>query len=511
MKYNINQNIENKEKEWKNEFKQNENYNKELKELNKKENNKKEKELSNIILENNINEEIIEEPIYIMTLALEQGKSEKIEIFANSDPSELAYNFCSKNNLDYSALDYLKEQITNLLESYAKNENYEDYINNNEEEFIDEIEEVKEDQEFNITENYKDNIKNQNSNNVPNVNINEESVSNNNNKKEQIQNQNKIEYKDFINKKEIKDEIKGDIKEKENNNTDEYFIKSNNETKKEKIDCLQDNKNFEKIPNNMNRSKRRNYKINEDIIIGIGDYDNNNKDNKLNEFPSKNEKEEIINYKNNISKENKMISNQIITNNFNQETKTNTNNNIIQNDEEEKTPLNSPKSEQYIYNNIKNKNSSKKEKKKHYKKINKIKPKENEYKNKSVRKNTKIIKEEDKNKEYSFKPMINDNYKTDLSFNERLKIFNNISRIKKEELKNKNNLYYLKDKESGQDYFKPKLISKNLSFIKNKKEINDNNNNIDIFNKNYLYWEKYSLRRQILYNKYYLLFLFYFL
>ena len=98
MKYNINQNIENKEKEWKNEFKQNENYNKELKELNKKENNKKEKELSNIILENNINEEIIEEPIYVMTLALEKGKSEKIEIFANSDPSELAYNFCSKNN-----------------------------------------------------------------------------------------------------------------------------------------------------------------------------------------------------------------------------------------------------------------------------------------------------------------------------------------------------------------------------------------------------------------------------
>ena len=160
MKYNINQNIENKEKEWKNEFKQNENYNKELKELNKNENNKKEKEFNNIILENNKNEEIIEEPIYVMTLALEKGKSEKIEIFANSDPSELAYNFCSKNNLDYSALDYLKEQITNLLESYAKNENYEDYINNNEEEFIDEIEEVKEDQEFNITENYKDNIKN---------------------------------------------------------------------------------------------------------------------------------------------------------------------------------------------------------------------------------------------------------------------------------------------------------------------------------------------------------------
>ena len=73
---------------------------------------------------NNIkNTDTNEEPIYVMTLALDQGKSEKIEIFSNSDPSELAYNFCRRNNLDFNALDYLREQITNLLETYAKNEN----------------------------------------------------------------------------------------------------------------------------------------------------------------------------------------------------------------------------------------------------------------------------------------------------------------------------------------------------------------------------------------------------
>ena len=481
MKHNnINQNIENREKEMKKELKSNENYIKEYKELNKNVNNKIEKGLDNNIKENNINEEITEEPIYVMTLALEQGKSEKIEIFSNSDPTELAYNFCSKNNLDYDALDYLKEQITNLLESYAKNENYEDYINNNENECINEIEEVKEDQEFNITENYKENLNSQ----ITTESINKEN-SDYKNYKEEI---NSKEYEDYRNKNEINNDIKNDINEEKNNkiinnNAGGYFIKKNNKTKEE-ITNLQRIKNDELFSNDKNRSKRRNYKINEDIIIGIGDY-NNNKDNKINNISGKNDKEEIKSYKN-------------ITNNFNQETKTNTNNNIIQNDEEEKTYLYSPKNEQNIYNNIKNKNLLKEEKKKNNKKINKIKPKENIYKNRSVLKSTQIKKEIDK--EYSFKPMINDNYKTDLSFNERLKIFNNISRIKKEELKN--SIYNLKDKESGQDFFRPKLISKNLSFIKNKKEIDDNNN-MDIFNKNYLYLEKYNLKRQNLYNKYY--------
>lgn len=89
------------------------------------------KDNNDIINTDNKNTETNDEPIYVMTLALEQGKSEKIEIFANSDPSELAYNFCSKNNLDFNALDYLREQITNLLENYTKNENEED--NDNEE------------------------------------------------------------------------------------------------------------------------------------------------------------------------------------------------------------------------------------------------------------------------------------------------------------------------------------------------------------------------------------------
>ena len=163
MKSNLNQNLEKIENEniFNDKSKEDENIEEEFNELNSIENNKIADEISNSINTENQKEETNDEPIYVMTLALEQGKSEKIEIYANSDPAELAYDFCNKNNLDFNALDYLKEQITNLLESYAKNENNENEENDNIEENnteninVPEIEEIQEDQEFNITENTK--------------------------------------------------------------------------------------------------------------------------------------------------------------------------------------------------------------------------------------------------------------------------------------------------------------------------------------------------------------------
>ena len=210
MENSLNQNSEINEKEGKNDFKVEDNNNIEAKELNNGEKNENEKEINNNINTGNTIEENNEEPIYVMTLALEQGKSEKIEIFANSDPAKLAYDFCSKNNLDFNALDYLREQITNLLESYAKNENedYNENENGNEDINIPEIEEVQE--EFYITENYKEDL---------------------NNKK-----QNSLENKNEVN------------------------IKKNNNNNKEN-DYLYEKKMLEENSNLINNSKRRNYKI----------------------------------------------------------------------------------------------------------------------------------------------------------------------------------------------------------------------------------------------------------
>lgn len=114
---------------------------------------------------------------------------------------------------------------------------------------------------------------------------------------------------------------------------------------------------------------------------------------------------------------------------------------------------------------------------------------------------------EEYNKKYSFHPIINDNYKTDLTFDERLNIFNNISKQKKEELKN--NLLNIKVDENGQEYFKPKLISRQYYANNSKRNNNsvkygdESEKKIDIFNKNYLYWKKYNSNKEKLYSKYY--------
>ena len=538
MENNLNQNSKNNKKESKKDLKE-----KDMKknELNNNENHKNEEEISNIMNNNNNRiEENIDEPIYIMTLALEQGKSEKIEIFANSDPAELAYDFCNKNNLDFNALDYLKEQISNLLESYAKNENEEDYIENNDENKdinVPEIEEVQE--EFNITENYKEDLKcsksnleeSNNNNNIENMNDNcnnylieeigqrdlknkkENKISNN----EKIKNNNNLnkEYEDIMDNNKLNIENKDGMKIKENNKNDEHLLEDINiikEDKKIENENLSDNKIQEINSNIINNSKRRNYKVNEDIIIGIDELDNNI-NYKLSEISEKKEIKKTNDYKNNEKKENKMLLDQNLTNYFNQETKTNTNTNIIQNDDVEKNNICYPKNHQDLYHNIEFEKLKNTEGKKNYKKINKIKPKENTFNidkrknfkndnNKNIT-NRKMIKlKEEYDNKYSFKPVINDNYKTDLSFNERLNMFNNISKLKKEELKK--NLSNLKDKESGQNFFKPKLISKQLSFVKNKnKKEKDEIENMDIFNKNYLYLEKYNLNKKNLYNKLY--------
>jgi len=58
-----------------------------------------------------------EDPIYVMTVELEKGKSETIKIFQNSKPEFLAYEFCKKHNLDFNSLSYLTNKIKELLET----------------------------------------------------------------------------------------------------------------------------------------------------------------------------------------------------------------------------------------------------------------------------------------------------------------------------------------------------------------------------------------------------------
>ena len=75
---------------------------------------------------------------YIMTIDIEEGKSEKLEIFFDSVPEKLAFDFCKINNLDFEAMQYLIGEINKLLNS---KENIEINQNNNIQECIQEVDE----------------------------------------------------------------------------------------------------------------------------------------------------------------------------------------------------------------------------------------------------------------------------------------------------------------------------------------------------------------------------------
>ena len=65
---------------------------------------------------------IKEEPIYVMTIELDQGKSGNLPIFLNSNPEELSFNFCKQYNLDYTSMDFLKNQIIKFKDEFINNE-----------------------------------------------------------------------------------------------------------------------------------------------------------------------------------------------------------------------------------------------------------------------------------------------------------------------------------------------------------------------------------------------------
>lgn len=65
------------------------------------------------------NEEIKKEPIYIMTIELEKERSDIIQIFNDSNPEDLAFEFCKKNNLNLKAMGFLSGEIEKLLNKFT--------------------------------------------------------------------------------------------------------------------------------------------------------------------------------------------------------------------------------------------------------------------------------------------------------------------------------------------------------------------------------------------------------
>ena len=55
---------------------------------------------------------------FLMTLEDSMGKCQEIKIYQNSNPSELAYNFCKENNLDFNSMEFIKSNIKSVVENF---------------------------------------------------------------------------------------------------------------------------------------------------------------------------------------------------------------------------------------------------------------------------------------------------------------------------------------------------------------------------------------------------------
>ena len=301
------------------------------------------------------------EPIYIMTLELEKGKPEKLKIYSDSNPNQIASDFCKEHNLDYNGLDYLRKRIEDLL-----NQNNINIISNKNEK----------DDKSNIFFN-----KNQNNNILV------------------IKN----------NKKQIKN----------------YDLNSPKQSRKNKINNYPKESNY--IINNKSSSKKQSHKCkarilnndNSDIIFdkiyNEMKYKNNINDNKYNNTLNKKQKCIIINSEK-INKHNKIKNYNEILEERSKE--------LLKEKElfEIQKKLNN-KNDKY---KLKINNSFKNNRKRNYFNLSQ----NSKYNLKKIdNRVSKILKEYEE--KYSFHPNINENYKTDLTFDQRQTIFNNLYKKRK--------------------------------------------------------------------------------
>ena len=210
-------------------------------------------------VENVEEKENIDEPIYIMTLELEEEKFEQIKIFSNSDPDQLAYTFCKEHNLDFSAMEYLKEKIDNLIQKFK---------NKNDDSQIEEVE-----SEINISESNNSTVKNskiilnkkiENNNKLDNQNNNYL----NKNDEFTFNNERNYNVNDDIDDNNNKNNEKKDINNEENDNKNNIEENSINNNEKD------DDNNIHKRINNLIQSFQNKIPKAKEIL-GYGKENNN--------------------------------------------------------------------------------------------------------------------------------------------------------------------------------------------------------------------------------------------
>ena len=61
-----------------------------------------------------------EQPYALLNLEIEKGVIKQLKLYKNSNPEEVAYNFCQENNIDFSLMAQIKNEIESLNQKYLK-------------------------------------------------------------------------------------------------------------------------------------------------------------------------------------------------------------------------------------------------------------------------------------------------------------------------------------------------------------------------------------------------------
>ena len=195
----------------------------------------------------------------LMTLSIELGDKKKqlLNIFLDSKPEQLAYDFCLQNNLDFDSMQNLTEEIKNALANYKADSSNQEYKNEINEEINqkEEKEEEKEEEEKEEKEDIAEHIDNDIENNE-NINEKEDEIEQ---KKSEISEEHNQEYakqEEHVeqNKEKDNEQLKENNEEK---NAEEEENKDDNEIeeKKEQKEQKEEKSNNKELPDNIEKEE----------------------------------------------------------------------------------------------------------------------------------------------------------------------------------------------------------------------------------------------------------------
>ena len=192
----------------------------------------------------------------LMTLSIELGDKKKqlLNIFLDSKPEQLAYDFCLQNNLDFDSMQNLTEEIKNALANYKADSSNQEYKNEINEE-INQKEEKEEEKEEEEKEDIAEHIDNDIENNE-NINEKEDEIEQ---KKSEISEEHNQEYSkheehEEQNKEKDNEQLKENNEEK---NAEEEENKDDNEIeeKKEQKEQKEEKSNNKELPDNIEKEE----------------------------------------------------------------------------------------------------------------------------------------------------------------------------------------------------------------------------------------------------------------